>query len=92
MMPEKNNHKDTLKLLYEDFQRIEPTDHTTREVVSSAMGQLERALADEIGEGVIDHNSMIDQLNDAALHLEAEHPTIAAAIRTAVNILTQLGL
>lgn len=91
MMPE-NNHKDTLKSLYEDFQRIEPNDHVTREVVSSAMGQLERALADELGEGVSDHSGLIEQLNNTALHLEAEHPTIAAAIRTAVNILTHLGL
>jgi len=91
MMPE-NNHRDTLKVLYEDFQRIEPTDHTTRHIVSSAMGQLERVLSDEFGEGINEQSTLIDQLNEAALHLEAEHPGVAAAIRTAVNILTQLGL
>lgn len=91
-MTDNDNHKDALKALYQDFQRIEPNDHATREVISSAMGQLERAITDEIGEGISDHSGLIDQLNNAALHLEAEHPAISAAIRTAVNILTQLGL
>jgi len=87
-----NNHKDALKALYNDFQHLEPSEHAARAALASAIAQLERIISDEIGEEVEDHSGLIEQLNEAALHLEAEHPTVAAAIRTAVNILTQLGL
>ncbi len=91
-MAENDNPKEALKALYADFQRIDPDDHATRAIVANAIAQLERVLSDELEEGIAEPSGLIDQLNEAALHLEAEHPAVAAAIRTAVNILTQLGL
>lgn len=92
MADERKSHRDTLKQLYEDFNHVEPDNHATREVLAGAMQNLERAINDEHGEGIMDQQTLVEQLNDAALNLETDHPALAAAIRTAINILTNLGL
>ena len=36
--------------------------------------------------------TLVEQLEESAVELEAEHPTLAAAINTAINILSNAGL
>ena len=51
---------------------------------------LERVRAD-LGEGA-DRGGLAEQLEESAVRFESDHPTIAAAIRSAVHTLTGYGI
>jgi len=52
---------------------------------------LERVRAD-LGEGGGDRAGIAQQLEESAVRFEGDHPTIAAAIRSAVQTLTGYGI
>lgn len=52
---------------------------------------LERVRAD-LGAEEADRGGLAEQLEESAVRFESDHPTIAAAIRSAVNTLTGYGI
>ncbi len=66
-------------------------------VDDSAQQQHLNALKDEV-DRVLDpeddahHSSLIDRINDMLVEFDHEHPGIAAALRTALNILGESGV
>lgn len=52
---------------------------------------LERVRAD-LGAEEVDRGGLAEQLEESAVRFESDHPTIAAAIRSAVHTLTGYGI
>lgn len=55
-----------------------------RELVERVRGDLRK--------GEADHGGLADQLEESAVRFESDHPTLAAAIRSAVHTLTGYGI
>jgi hypothetical protein len=67
--------------------------HEEREDLSRLHGAVERRLAqaesEETGE---EHSSLVDRLEEAEVRLETEHPTLAEALRDAIQALSAAGI
>ena len=67
--------------------------HDEREDLSGLHGAVERRLAqaesEEAGE---DHSSLVDRLEEAEVRLETDHPTLAEALRDAIQALSSAGI
>jgi hypothetical protein len=67
--------------------------HEEREDLSDLHGAVERRLAqaesEEAGE---DHSSLVDRLEEAEVRLETDHPTLAEALRDAIQALSSAGI
>lgn len=67
--------------------------HDEREDLSGLHGAVERRLAqvesEEAGE---EHSSLVDRLEEAEVRLETEHPTLAEALRDAIQALSSAGI
>lgn len=75
------NRRESLEQLRREIANIQPQNEATRQ----RLANLDRALAE-------DHETLGDQLEEAAVHFDADHPTLTAAIRAAIDILSNSGV
>ena len=68
-----------------------PTAGSTRPSASSCAILLER-VRNDLGAGQADREGLAEQLEESAVRFEADHPTVAAVIRSAVHTLTGYGI
>ena len=68
--------------------------HEEREDLSGLHGAVERRLAQAESEeaGEEEHSSLVDRLEEAEVRLETEHPTLAEALRDAIQALSSAGI
>jgi Domain of unknown function (DUF4404) len=71
--------------------RPESIDQSTRTLLSSLHGELGTFLASAAATGEASE-SAIDHLEQIALRFEAEHPTVGAAVRQAIDTLVKAGI
>lgn len=83
----------TQALLEELRTAIEELDagHGDRERVAELAGAVERRLHAEV-ELTDDDDTLTEDLREAAVRLEADHPGLAGALRRAVDLLGGIGL
>lgn len=65
---------------------------TTRTMLGGVKDELQRVLTLPDAEQIEHHESLSEQLQDAAVHVEADHPTLAATLRAAIEILSNSGV
>jgi hypothetical protein len=73
--------RESLEQLRREIANTQPLNDATRE----RLARLDRAIAEE-------HETLGEQLEEDAVHFEADHPTLTAAIRAAINILSNSGV
>ena len=67
--------------------------HEEREDLSRLHGAVERRLAEaESEEAGEEHSSLVDRLEEAEVRLETDHPTLAEALRDAIQALSSAGI
>jgi hypothetical protein len=66
--------------------------HEEREELSDLHGAVERRLARVENEGGEEHSGLVDKLEEAEVRLETEHPTLAEALRDAIQALSAAGI
>jgi hypothetical protein len=82
--PELNN---ALQELQHEIDNNPNMDEAIREKMVGLKPDIQRALVDP------DHHPTLrERMTETAAHLEADHPTLAAAIESVVNILNNLGV
>lgn len=85
------NSKNILQQLHDELERIQPKDAETAASLEAIKAQL-RAALDESDETVVDRETLIDRLNEAAYQLEVDHPGVASLMNTVINTLSNLGI
>jgi hypothetical protein len=90
-MDENHNTRLILKELYQDLKQAKPTDTQEQRVVSGVMDHIETALSPATTSAE-HHETLIERLREAVYHLEGEHPTLATALKTAIDTLSNMGL
>jgi predicted ATPase len=67
--------------------------HEEREDLSRLHGAVERRLAEaESEKAAEEHSSLVDRLEEAEVRLETDHPTLAEALRDAIQALSSAGI
>lgn len=62
-----------------------------RELLISMLADITRLLG-QPGEDGTENSSLIDRLDELAVHFEAEHPSLGAALRRVVDALGKAGI
>jgi hypothetical protein len=62
-----------------------------RELLISMLADITRLLG-QPGEDGAENSSLIDRLDELAVHFEAEHPSLGAALRRVVDALGKAGI
>lgn len=88
------NKRDSLEQLHREIAETHPTieNNTTREVLGGVKSELQRVLTLPDEDQIEEHPTLIEQLREATVHLETDHPALAAAIQSAIDILSNSGI
>jgi Fe2+ or Zn2+ uptake regulation protein len=85
------NRREVLQSLYEQLEHLQPKDAETAASLEQIRAQVREALA-QADHADIDHESLLDRLNESAFKLDVDHPGVGATIQSVINTLTNLGL
>jgi hypothetical protein len=81
------------RLLDELSAAIKRSKHPDeREELNRLHGAVERRLARAENEGAEEHSGLVDKLEEAEVRLETDHPTLAEALRDAIQALSAAGI
>ena len=72
-----------------EAKRLDPED---RDMLQAAVADIRRALAEDASVTDSSPTPPADALEGAAVRLEAEHPSLAGALRAVVDALTKAGI
>lgn len=88
------NRRESLEQLQRELGTTHDTleNDTMRTRLGSVRDELQRILTLPDEEQIEHHESLSGQFQEAALEVEAEHPTLAAALRSAIEILSNSGV
>ncbi len=78
-----------LESLHRELARKDHVDHDSRELLIRLLGDITRLLDTQ---PAINDANLADQLNEAAVQFEAEHPTLSIALRRLVDTLAKAGI
>ena len=78
-----------LDTLRAESDRLEAVSGPSRERLNRAIADIERKL-DQAGDDEPD--TLVERLREDLAHFEVEHPTVAAALETVLNTLSNAGI
>jgi hypothetical protein len=84
--------RQTLEKLHQELEQTDDLDDESRQRLQHLMGDIRTAL-DREGPSPTEHyQSLGDQLTDAIWRYEISHPSLTAALRHALDILSGAGI
>jgi hypothetical protein len=89
---EETELRDTLEKLHQELEQADNLDDESRQRLQHLMGDIRTALDREETSSAEHYQSLGDQLNDAILQYEISHPSLTAAMRHALEILSGAGI
>jgi hypothetical protein len=83
--------KQQLALAHQALQQMQSVNADERELLISMLADITRLLG-QPGEDDSANQSLVDRLDELAVHFEAEHPSLGAALRRVVDALGKAGI
>ncbi|HEY5806935.1 MAG TPA: DUF4404 family protein [Povalibacter sp.] len=80
-----------LATLHEDLQDIEFVDPQARPLLMTLLTDITRLL-EKSADNITDPQNLAERLDELAVHFEAEHPSLGAALRRVVDALGKAGI
>jgi Domain of unknown function (DUF4404) len=80
-----------LATLHEDLQDIEFVDPQARPLLMTLLTDITRLL-EKSADSTADPHNLAERLDELAVHFEAEHPSLGAALRRVVDALGKAGI
>ncbi len=84
--------RDTLEKLHQELDQTEYLDDESRQRLQHLMGDIRTALDREEQSPGEHYQSLGDQLNEAIQRYEISHPSLTAAMKHALDILSGAGI
>ena len=84
--------RDTLEKLHQELEQTDNLDDESRQLLQHLMDDIRTALEREGPSPTEHYQSLGDQLTDGILRYEISHPTLATAMRHALDILSGAGI
>lgn len=83
--------RDTIAQLERELQDLESVNEDTRSALRDAIDEIQQALnKDEAHD--LEHQSLIDRLNDATQDFEGKHPSFTQTVAGLIDGLGQMGI
>lgn len=73
------------------LEQMQSVSSAERELLIAMLADITRLLG-QPGEDGTENSSLIDRLDELAVHFEAEHPSLGAALRRVVDALGKAGI
>ena len=89
---EKDQLHETLQQLHRELEHAEEVEDTTRELLQSLMGDIQKVLEGTSEQSLPQHRSLIERLKDATQHFEDEHPRLTTAVGRVIDTLSNMGI
>ena len=83
---------ETLQQLQRELEHTEEIEDTTRELLQSLMGDIQKVLEGTSGQSSPQHRSLIERLKDATEHFEDAHPRLTTAVGGVIEALSNMGI
>jgi hypothetical protein len=84
--------RDALEKLHQELEQADDLDAESRQRLEHLKGDIQSALDRETPTTTEHYQSLGDQLTDGILRYEISHPTLAAMMRHALDILSGAGI
>jgi hypothetical protein len=83
--------RERIHSLHADLSAVERIDGEDRALLMTLLADITRLLERSSG-GDTDEQTLVDRLDELAVHFEAEHPSLGAALRRVVDALGKAGI
>lgn len=83
------NRRETLEQLHREIEAALANNDTTQARLDRLKADIQLALEQLEGD---EDGTLVESLEESLVELEAEHPTLTAAINAAINILSGAGI
>jgi hypothetical protein len=83
--------REHIQALHTDLSALERVDSSERELLMMLLTDITRLLERSSG-GTTDEQTLVERLDELAVHFEAEHPSLGAALRRVVDALGKAGI
>jgi hypothetical protein len=80
-----------IESLHSDLSRVDTVDTRSRALLMTLLSDITRLL-EKSAPGPADEHSLTERLDELAVHFEAEHPSLGAALRRVVDALGKAGI
>lgn len=80
-----------IEAMHTELSRIDSVDPQSRTLLITLLGDITRLLEKSAGNDSSPHN-LAERLDELAVHFEAEHPSLGAALRRVVDALGKAGI
>ncbi|HEY6643847.1 DUF4404 family protein [Povalibacter sp.] len=79
-----------IEAMHVELSRIDSVDPQSRTLLITLLGDITRLL--EQSNGDTDQHNLAERLDELAVHFEADHPSLGAALRRVVDALGKAGI
>ena len=87
-----NTHvRERIQALHTDLNALDSIDSADRELLMTLLTDITRLLERSSG-GTADDHTLVERLDKLAVHFEAEHPSLGAALLRVVDALGKAGI
>lgn len=83
--------RERIQSLHADLGTVDVVDAQDRALLMTLLGDITRLLERSAG-GTADEHTLVERLDELAVHFEAEHPSLSAALHRVVDALSKAGI
>ncbi|MFL6551112.1 MAG: DUF4404 family protein [Povalibacter sp.] len=83
--------RERIQILHSELSALDTVEARDRELLMTLLGDITRLLERSSG-GTADEHTLVERLDELAVHFEAEHPSLGAALRRVVDALSKAGI
>lgn len=80
-----------IEALHTQLTQVDSVDPQSRTLLIELLGDITRLL-EKSGPGPAEDHNLAERLDELAVHFEAEHPSLGAALRRVVDALGKAGI
>lgn len=83
--------RERIQTLHAELDTLDRVDSADRELLMTLLTDITRLLERSSG-GPADDQTLVERLDELAVHFEADHPSLGAALRRVVDALGKAGI
>jgi len=87
---EQQKLRELLKTLHQELEQVDSVDETTEVVLSNLRADMQRLLDEKVGT-IQEDTSLMERMNEALDHFEADHPKLSMTIQHLLESLAKMG-
>ncbi len=87
---EQQKLREQLEALHKELEQVNSLDETTRAVLSTLREDIAKLVVEKPATA-LEHDSLVERMNEAVSHFEADHPKLSMTIQHLLESLARMG-